>query len=247
MFLEVQIKDNKIFAPLKNKWLVLKPEEKVRQEYICRLVNNYGYSLDQIDQEIQVSNSQRGQGRAMADIVVWRNAKENNAFIVVECKAGHITIREDDYFQGYNYASWAGADFFVTSNLKETRIFRVIKGKMPKRLEEIIDIPNATIANNAKKVDELLKQTKAFTRDEFSKLLFKCHNIIHNNDKLSPEAAFDEISEILFIKIRYKRSNSEAQIFSKDEFKKARESYNQYKPKDGSEFYQFLFEQTRSC
>jgi type I restriction enzyme M protein len=249
MSLEVQIKDNKIFALLKEKWLLLKPEEKVRQEYICRLVNNYGYSLEQIGQEIQVSNSQRGQGRAMADIVVWRNAKdkseENNAFIVVECKAEHITIHEEDYFQGYNYASWAGADFFVTSNLKETRIFRVIKGKMPKRLEEIVDIPNAAIANNAKKVDELLKQTKAFTRDEFSKLLFKCHSIIRNNDKLSPEAAFDEISKILFIKIRYERSNSEAQIFSKEEFKKARESYNQYKPKDGAEFYQFLFEQTK--
>lgn len=249
MPLEVQIKDNKIFAPLKNEWLVLKPEEKVRQEYICRLINNYGYSLDQMAQELQVNNSQRGQGRAMADIVVWRNAKdkneENSAFLVIECKAEHITIHEEDYFQGYNYASWAGADFFVTSNLKETRIFRVVKGKVPKRLVEIIDIPNASIANDSKKVDELLKQTKAFTRDEFSKLLFKCHNIIRNNDKLSPEAAFDEISKILFIKIRYERSNSEAQIFSKDEFKKARKSYNQYKPKDGPEFYQFLFEQTK--
>ncbi|MDR0231233.1 MAG: N-6 DNA methylase [Dysgonamonadaceae bacterium] len=250
MSLEIQIKDNKIFAPLKNKWLITKPEEVVRQEYICRLVNNYGFSIDQIAQEIQVSNSQRGQGRAMADIVVWRNAKdkteENSPIIVVECKAEHITIREDDYFQGYNYASWAGADFFVTSNLKETRIFRVIKGKMPKRLEEIVDIPNASIANNVKKVDELLKQTKAFTRDEFSKLLFKCHNIIRNNDKLSPEAAFDEISKILFIKIRYERSNSGAQIFSKEEFKKARESYNKYRPAESPDFYQFLFEQTKS-
>jgi type I restriction enzyme M protein len=34
MKLEVQIKDNKIFAPLLGKYLVLKPEEKVRQEYI---------------------------------------------------------------------------------------------------------------------------------------------------------------------------------------------------------------------
>ena len=25
-------------------------------------------------------------------------------------KAEHITVREEDYFQGYNYASWAGAD-----------------------------------------------------------------------------------------------------------------------------------------
>ena len=38
MKLEVQIKDSKIFAPLLNKWLVLKPEEEVRQEYICRLL-----------------------------------------------------------------------------------------------------------------------------------------------------------------------------------------------------------------
>ena len=43
--MEVKIEKNKIFAPLKNKWLVLTPEEKVRQEYIKRLVDNYGYSL----------------------------------------------------------------------------------------------------------------------------------------------------------------------------------------------------------
>lgn len=249
MSIEIQIANNKIFAPLKDKWLVMKPEEKVRQEYIRRLVNNYGFTLEQMDQEIQVNNAQRGQGSARADIVVWKNAEDKaeskSPIIVVECKAEHITIHEEDYYQGYNYAAWAGADFFVTTNLKETRIFRVIKGEIPKRLDEIIDIPNAEIANNSKKVDELLKQTKSFTRDEFSKLLFKCHNIIRNNDKLSPEAAFDEISKILFIKIRYERSNTGAQIFSEEEFKKARESYNKYKPKDGIEFYQFLFEQTK--
>ena len=90
-----------------------------------------------------------------------------------------------------------------------------------------------------------MQQTKAFTRDEFSKLLFKCHNIIRNNDKLSPEAAFDEISKILFIKIRYERDNTGTQIFSLDNFKKARETYNSFKSKDAPEFYQFLFEKTK--
>jgi len=246
---EVQIKDNKIFAPLKNKWLMVKPEEKVRQIFICRLINNYGFSLEQMSQEEKVSNSQRGQGRAMADIVIWKSKKDkdkqNSPAIVVECKAEHIKVREEDYFQGSNYASWAGAEFFVTTNLKETRIFKVVKGKMPKSLDEIIDIPNANIIDDKKKISELLKQTKAFTRDEFSKLLFKCHNIIRNNDKLSPEAAFDEISKILFIKIRYERSNEGTQLFSLYEFKKARDSYEKFKPKDGLEFYQFLFEQTK--
>ena len=101
--LEVQIKDNKIFAPLLDKWLILKPEEKVRQEYICRLVKDYGFTLEQMGQEIKVNNSQRGQGRAMADIVIWRNTKDTNPIskspiIVVECKAEHITVREEDYY-----------------------------------------------------------------------------------------------------------------------------------------------------
>ena len=39
--MEVQIKDNKTYAPLKDKWLVVKPEEEVRQRYICRLVDSY--------------------------------------------------------------------------------------------------------------------------------------------------------------------------------------------------------------
>lgn len=251
--MELQIKNNKIFAPLKNKELVLTPEERVRQEYICRLVNHYGYDLAQMEQELQVNNSNRGQGKARADIVVWKSASaksnEDAAAIVVECKAEHITIREDDYFQGYNYAAWAGADFFVTTNLKETRVFKVNKGKLPKRLEEIVDIPKAEDLTNAKKLKELLSQTKAFTRDEFSKLLFKCHNIIRNNDKLSPEAAFDEISKVLFIKIRYERQSDEGQIFSKERFVANRKSYEDLNKEMGisnaTPFYQNLFERTK--
>ncbi|MBR3091426.1 MAG: hypothetical protein IKG99_00220 [Bacteroidaceae bacterium] len=41
--------DKEIYAPLKNKWLIMKPEEEVRQKYICRLVDSYGYSLGQMD------------------------------------------------------------------------------------------------------------------------------------------------------------------------------------------------------
>lgn len=247
--MNIQIKDNKIFAPLKDKWLVLKPEEEVRQRYICRLVESYGYDLKQMEQELKVTNSQRGQGAARADIVIWKSVQDKNenksAFIVVECKAETVTIRKDDYYQGYNYAAWAGADFFVTTNLKETRIFKVVKGEIPKKLEEIVDIPTAEMANNEKKVKELLNQTKAFTRDEFSRLLYKCHNIIRNNDKLSPEAAFDEISKILFIKIRYERDNNRTQIFSKDAFVRLKDAYNSMKSKDAPEFYQFLFEKTK--
>ena len=253
MKVEFNKDQSKIFVPLKNKWLVNSPEERVRQIYLCRLVNHYGFVLEQMDQEVTVSNSQRGQGRASADILIWKSAKDkaekNSPIIVIECKAENITVREEDYFQGMNYASWAGADFFVTSNLKETRIFRVIKGKIPKRLDEIIDIPDAKSVTDDKKIEKILKQTKAFTRDEFSKVLLQCHNIIRNNDKLSPEAAFDEISKILFIKIRYERDNTEGQIFSKERFVENTKNYIKHNAElgitDAKEYYQLLFERTK--
>ena len=247
--MEIKTESNQIYSPIRDKWLVLKPEEEVRQRYVCRLVDSYGYGIKQMGEEVKVTNSQRGQGAARADIVVWRNEEDTrkgkNALIVVECKAENVTIRQADYFQGYNYAAWAGAKFFVTTNLKETRIFKVVEDAMPKKLEEIADIPSADMVNDDKKIKAMLLQTKAFTRDEFSRLLFKCHNIIRNNDKLSPEAAFDEISKILFIKIRYERTNSGTQIFSKEEFLKQKKMYDAVKSKESPDYYQFLFNKTK--
>ena len=247
--MEIKTESNQIYSPIRDKWLVLKPEEEVRQRYVCRLVDSYGYGIKQMGEEVKVTNSQRGQGAARADIVIWRNEEDKrkgkNALIVVECKAENVTIRQADYFQGYNYAAWAGAKFFVTTNLKETRIFKVIEDAMPKKLEEIADIPSADMVNDDKKIKAMLLQTKAFTRDEFSRLLFKCHNIIRNNDKLSPEAAFDEISKILFIKIRYERTNSGTQIFSKEEFLKQKKMYDAVKSKESPDYYQFLFNKTK--
>ncbi|MBQ9525508.1 MAG: type I restriction enzyme HsdR N-terminal domain-containing protein [Bacteroidaceae bacterium] len=99
--MDLKIEGNKIYVPLKDKWLVMKPEEEVRQRYICRLVDSYGYDLKQMDQELKVTNSQRGQGAARADIVIWKSAKDKvdskSAFVVVECKAENVTIRKEDY------------------------------------------------------------------------------------------------------------------------------------------------------
>ena len=100
--LEVQIDGNKIYSPIRDKWLVLTPEEQVRQSYICRLVNVYGYDLEQIGEELKVNNSHRGQGKARADIVVWKSKEDKQkakaAFIVVECKAETVKIRQEDYW-----------------------------------------------------------------------------------------------------------------------------------------------------
>ena len=250
--MEIKCENGKIYAPLKNKWLVETPEEIVRQKFICLLVDSYGYNLEQMAQEVQVNNSQRGQGKARADIVVWKSIEDKNnnknAFLVIECKAENIKIREEDYYQGYNYASWAGASFFITTNEKETKFFRVNKECLPKKLDEVISIPSAKEANNERKVNEIMNQTKTFTRDEFTKTLRACHNIIRNNDKLSPEAAFDEISKILFMKIKFERENKGQKVFTRDEFIKASAQFEKnIRPyiNENEPYMQILFQQTK--
>lgn len=220
--LEVQEKDGKIYCPLKDKWLITKPEERVRQKYIAILVNEYGYSLEQMDQELSVNNSSRGQGQARADIVIWKSKADKDAkksaFIVVECKAENVKVRAEDYYQGFNYAAWAHAEFFVTTNEKETKFFNVDPTYLPQKLEEVVAIPTAREMADAKTVEQIKNQTKAFTREEFTKTLQACHNIIRNNDKFSPEAAFDEISKLLFMKIRYERQEKGAKVFTQKEY-----------------------------
>lgn len=230
--LEIKSQNGKIFCPLTNSWHIETPEERVRQNYIKILVEEYGYTLEQMAQEVPVNNSHRGQGQSRADIIIWKTRKDktegNYPFIVVECKAENVKIREEDYYQGYNYATWAHAKFFVTTNEKETKYFIPEEGKMPQKPIEVIAIPTAEEALIDKKVKEILSKTKTFTREEFTKMLRTCHNIIRNNDKLSPEAAFDEISKILFMKIRYERDKKGSEVFTLKKFQQLEKDYEQY-------------------
>ena len=253
---EVQEKDGKIYCPLKKAWHVSTPEERVRQYYIAILANKYGYSLEQMEQELKVNNSKRGQGKARADIVIWKSEQDKKdkkaAFIVVECKAENVKVRVEDYYQGFNYASWAHAEFFVTTNEKETKYFNVDPAYLPQKLDEVVAIPTAKDVDDAARIEQLKDQTKLFTRDEFTKTLRACHNIIRNNDKLSPEAAFDEISKLLFMKIRFERDNKGMKVFTKQEYLDAAQNHEKnvrpgLKVTDLYEisYMQFLFRTTK--
>lgn len=243
--MEVQIKDNKIYAPLKEKWLVLKPEEEVRQNYIVRLVNSYGYNLNQIEQDYSSKIKLRNLDSIKYDIVVWRNLEEklNNSkpLIVIECKSDSIIIRKEDYFKGINLSKKIGAEFFVATNSKQTKIFSKTFKTNSLNIEEILDIPSKEDAQSESKIGELLQKTNEFLREDFSKTLFKCHNIIRNNDKLSPEAAFDEISKILFIKTLYERKNNEGNIFNLEVYEKEKSNYLSSIINKEELFYQALF------
>ena len=84
---------------MRKKWLPLTPEEQVRQQYLTILIDEYGYSLDQIDEEVNVTG--RGSAKARADFIIWRTLKDKAdqkaPFIIIECKADNVTIKPPDY------------------------------------------------------------------------------------------------------------------------------------------------------
>ena len=253
--LSPKYKDNtkkQIFSPIRNKYFDAQPEEIVRQEFICKLINEYGYSLSQMDEEVKLTTSQRGTGRASADIVVWKNEdekkKKKTAFLVVELKAPELRLKVEDCYQGYNYATWSRAKLFAISNGKELQVYKTVEEELPLKLQPVNDIPHIDTILDDKKLEESLAKTKEFTGDEFAKLLHKCHNIIRNNDKLSPEASFDEISKILFIKIMYERNPKQEAIFSLKQFERLKEAWNMSRGKSESEssYMQRLFEDVKA-
>lgn len=146
----------------------------------------------------------------------------------------------------------AHADFFVTTNEKETKYFNVDPAYLPQKLDEVVAIPTAKDVDDAARIEQIKNQTKLFTRDEFTKTLRACHNIIRNNDKLSPEAAFDEISKLFFMKIRFERDNKGMKVFTKQEYLDAAQNHekNVRPGLKGTDLYalsymQFLFRTTK--
>lgn len=191
----------KIWSHVRQKWLIETPEERVRQEYICSLVNEYEYSIEQMHEEMTPPGA-RGTANARADIVIWRTIGEKksqeNPLIVVECKANNVTIEQATYTQGGNYANYCKARFFVTHNHRQTKYWKVDHSKLAPNYAEIKDIPHAGASN--KEIEDILKSLRTFREDEFADLLHQCHNVIRNREHLDPAAAFDEIAKILFVK-----------------------------------------------
>ena len=257
--LKVQTEKGKIYSFIRDKWLVCTPEEEVRQNLVCWLVNECGYPLENMMEEYKNQYSDgRGVRKTRADIVIFRTREEKeknyNAYIVVECKAENVKIRKEDFYQGTEYAQNLRAQFLILHNSRETNFYAIDMDKIPNKddaFTQIVGIPNYSDIYDEKKVEDIKNKTKIFTREEFTSLLLRCHNIIRNNDKLSPEAAFDEISKILFIKIDFERRFKGTQVFTLDQFVKQEADYERFtRPtmrKQGIDksYMQVLFDNTK--
>lgn len=199
---------NWLWIPLRSEWrdVTAKPEEVVRQTFIRHLVDHYGYSLAQMDQE---RRTMHGHKSPRADIVIWETpdakAKNQTPVLVIECKAEGVDINIKDYYQGESYTRAAGCEFFIAHNTRYTAVFKLVPG-LPGEFVQINEIAKATDWGDAKRIEEIKNKLRAFNRKEFQDLLFKCHSILRDVHKMEPGRAFDTISKILFIKMYVERS-----------------------------------------
>ena len=100
-----------IFDNLRKKYVVLTPEEWVRQHFVEFLIKEkkYPVSLIAIEKQLTINNRKK-----RTDILIFNsNGKPN---IIVECKAPSIKITQDTFDQIARYNLKLDADFLVITN-----------------------------------------------------------------------------------------------------------------------------------
>jgi hypothetical protein len=100
-----------IFDSIRKKYLVLTPEEWVRQNFVEFLIQEKGYpkSLIAIEMGIEVNGRKK-----RCDIVLYNNTGKPQ--IIVECKAPSIKISQDAFDQIARYNMTLETDILIVSN-----------------------------------------------------------------------------------------------------------------------------------
>ena len=117
---------------IRKRWLLLTPEEWVRQNFIQYLVQvkKYPASLIAIEKEISL-----GELRKRFDILIYRDAKP---WMIIECKEMNVPLSEATIRQILNYNITIQADYIVITNGTDNHGFSLITGKA----EAVLELPD---------------------------------------------------------------------------------------------------------
>lgn len=132
----IKIKDGKPCAIciIRDKEIVLKPEEVVRQLYLMKLIRKYGYPKKRIALEHSINF---GREVKSADIVIFDKDRSTVEYIIVEIKKPKL---QDGKNQLRSYTNATGAPIAVWTNGGQISHYN---RKDPNYFEDITDIPKA--------------------------------------------------------------------------------------------------------
>jgi len=123
-----------IFDIIRKKYLVLTPEEWVRQHLVHLLLGQYQYpkSLIRIEGGLTYNRLQK-----RSDIVVFDRA--SNPFLLIECKAPEITINQSVVEQASRYNLTLRCPHLAVSNGMNTFCFEIDFGSS--KFQQMKDLP----------------------------------------------------------------------------------------------------------
>lgn len=218
-------------------------QNNLTDAFYKRLIDAYGYVPEQLGRDVSIGNT------ANADIAIWRSpdAKTRQSIpdicVVVLCREEHIKIDANKYLASFKEAAIGTVNFFVLHNLKETKVFLLDSSHPMGGVERIGDFPKAIDVKTDDSIRNFINRMRRNTKESLLKAFDHCHNIVRNNDKLSPEAAFDEISKVMFIKMMYERKPDGELIFSNDKFLKGEKAF--LAENSNRDYIAFLFDEVK--
>jgi hypothetical protein len=115
---------DQIFDPFRKTWVLLTPEEWVRQNLLQYLVQNLYYpsSLIAVEKEIKL-----GELSKRFDIVVYKNEMP---WMIIECKEAKVRLNEKTMEQILQYQQVLTAQYLFISNGHETMGAKIESGKL---------------------------------------------------------------------------------------------------------------------
>jgi type I restriction enzyme M protein len=173
----------------------LKPEEVVRQLYLHRLIESYGYPKNRIAVEFPVSF---GTETKFADIVILDKDHPTSAYIIVELKKPRWKEGKD---QLKSYCHATGAPVGVWTNGAQISYYH---RRDPNYFEDLTDIPKATqtladIISERFTIDDLIANDKLTTEKKSLKDI-----VLEMEDEVLANAGvdvFEEVFKLIFTKL----------------------------------------------
>lgn len=124
-----------IFDVIRKKFIVLQPEEWVRQHCVHYLINEKKYpkSLINVEKELNINGLKK-----RYDIVIFNS--NGSILLIVECKSYDITINQDTFDQIARYNLALNAEFLMVTN--GINHYYCQMDTEAKRYQFLKDIPN---------------------------------------------------------------------------------------------------------
>ena len=181
---------------IREKSVLLKPEEVIRQLWVLRLINRYHYPKAQIRVEYRVTI---GTSTRKADIVIVHHEAPTEPYIIVEVKK---TERKDGKEQLKSYCNASGAPIAVWSNGQDLVTWN---RQDPNHFLEIPDIPDVNqtiedITNQPWTIDTLIQkeEQRASSGQTLRHLIKDIEDEVLAN---SGHDVFEEVFKLLFTKM----------------------------------------------